>query len=276
MKVFFISTYFYDTNIYHCRLCLRSIVLTSKLALLFPPACNLAIDVGFVLDASGRVGHNNFRRIKKFVELVSRSFSISRSRARVGVIVYGSSARMQFGLNWYTNPRRLNRAIRRMRYTRGSRRTGKALQLAVGALFRRSRRKRVLITVMSGPSYDSVKIPSLQIHRAGIEVFAVGVTTQVRNQELRAIATDSRHIYMVNFSSLYGIVKSIVRKACRGIFKISLFFSLQKYYYNQTFLLCENIETILRVLTAFYYLSSSNNYAADHTTIYPVSIKKTK
>lgn len=189
-----------------------------KLPFLFPPACNLAIDIGFVLDASGRVGHNNFRRIKKFVELVSRSFSISRSRARVGVIVYGSSARMQFGLNWYTNPHRL-------RYTRGSRRTGKALQLAVGALFRRSRRKRVLITVMSGPSYDSVKIPSLQIHRAGIEVFAVGVTTQVRNQELRAIATDSRHIYMVNFNSLYGIVKSIVRKACRGIFKIS-FFSL--------------------------------------------------
>lgn len=271
-----ISTYFYDSNIHHCRLCLRSMVHTSKLAFLFPPACNLAIDIGFVLDASGRVGHNNFRRIKKFVELVSRSFSISRSRARVGVIVYGSSARMQFGLNWYTNPRRLNRAIRRMRYTRGSRRTGKALQLAVGALFRRSRRKRVLITVMSGPSYDSVKIPSLQIHRAGIEVFAVGVTTRVRNQELRAIATDSRHIYMVNFNSLYGIVKSIVRKACRGIFKISLFFSLQKYYYNQTFLLCENIETILRVLTVFYYLSSSNNYAADHTTIYPVSIKKTK
>ena len=181
------------------------------------PACNLAIDIGFVLDASGRVGRNNFRRMKQFVALISRSFSISRSRARVGVIVYGSSPRMQFGLNWYKNSRRLNRAIKRMRYTRGSRRTGKALQLAVGALFRRSRRKRVLITVTSGPSYDSVRIPSLQIHRAGIEVFAIGVTNRARNRELKAMATDPRHIYRVNFNSLNSIAKSIVRKACRGI-----------------------------------------------------------
>ena len=180
-------------------------------------ACNLAIDIGFVLDASGRRGLYNFRRIKQFVSLISRSFSISRSRARVGIIVYGSTARMEFGLNSYTNSRSLNRAIKRLRYTRGSRKTGKALRLVVGGLFRRSRKKRVLILVTNGQSYDSVKIPSFQIHQAGIEVFAVGVGTRVRNSELSAIATNPRHIYMVNFKTLNGIAKSIVRKACRGI-----------------------------------------------------------
>lgn len=131
--------------------------------------------------------------------------------------MYGSAARIQFGLNSYTNPRSLNRAIKRLRYTRGSRRTGKALQLVVGGLFRRSRKKRVLIVLTNGPAYDSVRIPSLQIHRAGIEVFAVGLGTRVRNSELSAIATDPRHIYMVNFKSLNGIAKNIVRKACKGI-----------------------------------------------------------
>ena len=180
-------------------------------------ACNLAIDIGFVLDASGRRGLYNFKRIKQFVALVSRSFSISRSRARVGVIVYGSTARMEFGLNSYTNSRNLNRAIKRLRYTRGSRKTGKALRIVVGGLFRRSRKKRVLILVTNGQSYDNVKIPSFQIHQAGIEVFAVGVGTRVRNSELSTIATDPRHIYMVNFKTLNGIARSIVRKACRGI-----------------------------------------------------------
>ena len=183
----------------------------------FISACNLAIDIGFVLDASGRRARYNFRRIKRFVGLIARSFSISRSRARVGVIVYGSTARMQFGLNSYTNPRSLNRAIKGLRYTRGSRRTGKALQLVVGGLFRRGRKKRVLIVLSTGPAYDSVRIPSLQIHRAGIEVFAVGVGTRVRNRELSAIATDPHHIYMVNFKALNGIAKSIVRKACKGV-----------------------------------------------------------
>ena len=180
-------------------------------------ACNLAIDIAFVLDASGRRGLYNFRRIRQFVALISRSFSISRSRARVGVIVYGSTARMEFGLNSYTNSRSLNRAIKRLRYTRGSRKTGKALRLVFEGLFRRSRKKRVLILVTNGQSYDSVKIPSSQIHQAGIEVFAVGVGTRVRNSELSAIATDPRHIYMVNFKTLNDIAKSIVRKACRGI-----------------------------------------------------------
>lgn len=180
-------------------------------------ACNLAIDIGFVLDASGRRGLHNFRRIKQFVALISRSFSISRSRARVGVIVYGATARMEFGLSSYTNPRSLNRAIKSLRYTRGSRKTGKALKLVVEGLFRRSRKKRVLILVTNGQSYDSVKIPSFQIHQAGIEVFAVGVGTRVRNSELSTIATNARHIYMVNIKTLKGIAKSIVRKACRGI-----------------------------------------------------------
>ena len=131
--------------------------------------------------------------------------------------MYGSNAYVQFGLNSYTNPRSLNRAIKRLRYTRGARRTGKALQLVVRGLFRRSRKKKVLIVVTNGPTYDSVRIPSLQVHRSGIEVFAVGVGTRVRNSELSAIATDVHHIYMVNFKSLYGIAKSIVRKACKGI-----------------------------------------------------------
>lgn len=195
-------------------------------------ACNLAIDIGFVLDASGRLGRRNFRRIKQFVALISRSFSISRSRARVGVIVYGSTARMQFGLNSYTNPRSLNRAVMRLRYSRGSRRTGKALELVVGGLFRRSRKKRVLIVLTNGRASDSVRIPSLQIHRAGIETFAIGVGTRASNKELSTIATDPRHIYMVNFNSLNGIAKGIVRKACKGICHCLFFgaFSITRWF----------------------------------------------
>lgn len=91
------------------------------------------------------------------------------------------------------------------------------MKLVVEGLFRRSRKKRVLILVTNGQSYDRVKIPSFQIHQAGIEVFAVGVGTRVRNSELSTIATNARHIYMVNIKTLKGIAKSIVRKACRGI-----------------------------------------------------------
>lgn len=71
--------------------------------------------------------------------------------------------------------------------------------------------------VTTGQSADSIRIPTLQIHRAGIEVFAVGVGTRVRNSELSAIATGPRHIYMVTFKTINSAVKSITRKACKGI-----------------------------------------------------------
>ena len=106
---------------------------------------------------------------------------------------------------------------------RGSRRTGRALQLALSRLFRRSRKKRVLIFVSSGRSDDSVRIPSLRIHQARIETFAIGVGSGVRNRELSSIATDARHTYMVTSKTLNGIVKSIIRKACKGIFSHLVF-----------------------------------------------------
>jgi len=184
----------------------------------FQSACSLSIDIGFVLDSSGRIARRGFARIKQFVRLLSRSFRISQSRGRVGIVVYGSYPRLEFGLNRYTNRRSLDRAIRRLRYMRGSRRTGKALRLALSGLFRRSRKKRVLIFVTSGQATDGVSVPSLQIHQAGIETFAIGVGTRTRNRELSAIATDARHVYMVTVKTLNSIIKSIVRKACKGTF----------------------------------------------------------
>lgn len=138
----------------------------------------------------------------------------------MGVIVYGSYPRLEFGLNRYTNVRSLDRAIKRLRYIRGSRRSGRALKLALNGLFRHSRKKRVMIFLTSGRAGDSVRVPSLKIHRAGIETFAIGVGTRFSHRELSAIATDARHTYMVNFKTLNGIVKGIVRKACKGTFFI--------------------------------------------------------
>ena len=180
-------------------------------------ACSLSIDVGLVLDASAGVGRWGFSRIKHFARLIARSFTISQSYGRVGVIVFGSSPRMEFGLNRYFNVLHLDRTIERLRFIGGPRRSGKALELALNGLFRGSRKKKVMIFVTKGPAVDSVRLPSLRIHQSGIETFAIGIGSRTSNSELRAIATNARHTYMVTFKTLKSIVKSIVRQACKGI-----------------------------------------------------------
>lgn len=183
---------------------------------LYSIACSLSIDVGLVLDSSARVGRWGFRQIKRFARLIARSFTISQKYGRVGVIVYGSYPRVEFGLNRYFNARYVDRTIERLRFIGGLRRTGKALEMALSGLFRGSRKKRVLVFVTNGPAADGIRLPSLRIHQSGIETFAIGIGSRSSHRELSAIATNARHTYMVTFRTLKSIVKSIVRKACKG------------------------------------------------------------
>ena len=183
---------------------------------LYSIACSLSIDVGLVLDSSASVGRWGFGQIKQFARLIARSFAISQKFGRVGVIIYGSYPRVEFGLNRYFNARHLDRTIERLRLIGGLRRTGKALELALSGLFRGSRKKRVLIFVTNGPAADGIRLPSLRIHQSGIETFAIGIGSRSSHRELSAIATNARHTYMVTFRTLKSIVKSIVRKACKG------------------------------------------------------------
>ena len=176
------------------------------------------------MDASAGVGRWGFRQMKHFARLVARSFTISQSYGRVGVIVYGSYPRIEFGFNRYLKALNLDRTIEILRFIGGARRTGKALGLALNGLFRGSRKKRVLIFVTNGPAADSVRLPSLRIHQSGIEAFAIGIGSRTSNSELRAIATNARHTYIVTFKALKSIVKSVVRKACKGNYSILLIY----------------------------------------------------
>ena len=61
--------------------------------------CHARVDLGFVVEASASLekhGKGNFRRILDFVEITIRKFSISRSKARVGVVTYGAKTDLVF------------------------------------------------------------------------------------------------------------------------------------------------------------------------------------
>ena len=61
--------------------------------------------------------------------------------------------------------------------------------------------------------------PSREIQEAGIEVFAIGVTQNAAQEELRIMATDpdTQHVYQVpTFDQLHSVVEPIATRICHG------------------------------------------------------------
>ena len=103
-------------------------------------------------------------------------------------------------------------------YTGGLTATGTALQYVRNSLIfnsaagARSGAKKVVFVLTDGRSNRGVSpgIPARQLKRAGVIIFALGVTNRIRNRELLEIATSKRHVFHVaNYATLYQVTKAI-------------------------------------------------------------------
>jgi len=114
---------------------------TPKIILFFSD-CTTAVDLVFVVDASGSIGKDNFNMMRDILIKIIRHFSVSDYHARIGVIKYSNAPQRVFHLHKSQKLGflRLEQKIRKMRYTKGGTRTGKALAMAY-KMFKKSKRK---------------------------------------------------------------------------------------------------------------------------------------
>ena len=46
------------------------------------------MDLGFIIDGSGSIGQDNFKKVLDFVKDIVRNFDISQDETHIGLIVY--------------------------------------------------------------------------------------------------------------------------------------------------------------------------------------------
>ena len=83
---------------------------------LFPSVCRSLVDLVILIDGSRSVGRRNFRKVIDFVKSFVSFFPLSARETRVGVIVFSSRSRVEFGLNRYGSRAQVVRAINRIRF----------------------------------------------------------------------------------------------------------------------------------------------------------------
>lgn len=178
--------------------------------------CKARVDLGFIVDGSGSVGRANFIRSLNFIKNLISSFVISPRNSRVGILLYSNRVIPVFSFGQYKGLRSLLRAIDRIKYPGGGTKTGRALSYSRRYLFARSNRRKVLILMTDGKSYDRVGKPAAVLRNMGVEVFTLGVGKRISMKQLTQIASNRRHVFTANFRNLGSFVRAIKQKACKG------------------------------------------------------------
>ena len=187
------------------------------------------IDIYFVMDESGSVGSSNYQLMKQFVYDTVNAFDIGLDDTQVGVISYSSSATARFYLNNYHDKSTLLSAINNLPYNGGGTNTAGAIDLLRQSGFTSLNGGRpesqaiprvgVVITDGYSNSYSATVTAAQSAHDDDIILFAVGIGTNVNNNELDAIASDLSYVSNLDgFDSTQfaALQTTITNEACTG------------------------------------------------------------
>ncbi len=122
------------------------------------------MDVGIIMDRSGSVGSENFKKSRNFVRTLVHRFQISSHGTRVGIIAYQSSSHLavKFRDVHAQTPSAMSALIDRIGYTGGGTRTDIALEMANSGLFSsaggdRGDKPNVLVVITDGKTNHGSK-----------------------------------------------------------------------------------------------------------------------
>uniref|UniRef100_A0A667GWF5 Vitrin n=1 Tax=Lynx canadensis TaxID=61383 RepID=A0A667GWF5_LYNCA len=180
--------------------------------------CLNSADIGFVIDGSSSVGTGNFRTVLQFVANLSKEFEISDIDTRIGAVQYTYEQRLEFGFDDYNTKSDILNAIKRVGYWSGGTSTGAAINYALEQLFKKSKpnKRKLMILITDGRSYDDVRIPAMVAHHKGVITYAIGVAWAAQD-ELEVIATHPAkdHSFFVDeFDNLYKFVPKVIQNIC--------------------------------------------------------------
>lgn len=193
------------------------------------PKCGLA-DIVFVIDSSGSIDDTdpgNWRLVLDFIVDFVDNLDIGEDGARVGMVVYSETASSSFYLNSYFNKDVLRREIYAQPHLDSFTNTSGGLRVMKDEQFTFQRGDRpgirnMAIVVTDGQSNrdaDRTIQDAEEARRQGIEIFSIGISTAVNENELRGISSQPQEMnrnwfQSQDFRMLESVVSDLIRSAC--------------------------------------------------------------
>ncbi|XP_045171316.1 cartilage matrix protein-like [Mercenaria mercenaria] len=171
-------------------------------------------DIMFVVDMSSSIWVKYFKDQLQFIADLVSFFDINSGKTRVGMLTFSNDTELQFHLGTYNSQEDIRTAIQSVQSKGGITNTHLALHEARYEMFNSKHGSRsgdvvhICIVITDGVS----RLPKMTVvesnlnHRAGMEVFAIGVGDDIDVKELNDIASRPEYVFEVNG---YGALKQI-------------------------------------------------------------------
>ncbi|KAM9187607.1 collagen alpha-5(VI) chain [Dugong dugon] len=175
-------------------------------------------DVMFLVDSSGSIGTDNYRKMKTFMKNLLAKIPIGPEKTQIGVVQFSGDSKEEFPLNKYFTQKEISDVIDRMTLINQNTLTGSALTF-VAQYFTHPKGARpdvrkFLILITDGEAQDSVREPARQLRDEGVIIFSVGVFGANRTQ-LEEISGDGSLVFQVeNFDILKAIESQLIFRVC--------------------------------------------------------------
>lgn len=193
-------------------------------------SCNTTVDVAFIIDSSGSIARRNYVKIKTFVKYVARSFGISPSGSRAGIVLYSTSASVKAQFGQYPTTEEFVKAVDSLPHERGLTYIDRALNLAASQLFPRARKNvpKLAMLLTDGRQTDplgtvNLREASAPLRNQGVRVVAFGVGKSINVRELRlTVERDEDVIIVMKFDDLINKVRTYTANLCQAAGKRNL------------------------------------------------------
>ena len=180
-----------------------------------------------MIDSSESVGLQNYQKLINFVRNIAKTLQISASGSHASVVIFSGTARVQIKLDDHDDIREFNKALQDVPYLGEKTRIDKALRVATVGVFNsragmRAGVRRVAVLLTDGHqtrTFDSIPLRYAvePLRRKRVNVFAVGIGSDVRHDELRSVTNSGQNVLLVKtFQGLAGIAEQLSKKMCSG------------------------------------------------------------
>lgn len=204
---------------------------------MFLVACRKSIDLAFILDASGTIDDSQWKMTKDFVTGVSNGFRLASNGTRVSIVSYSTLPHIERRFDDKTARDNIAEFLESMSQPRGDTRTDRALKMARDEMLvseagaRDFTPKAIVIVTDGGDKPDTTAKFAEQRARElkdmdGATIVALGVGDKVDQYELRQLASDPDHAFLVAaYDDIIGYVKSAADAVCTGELCLKLRFT---------------------------------------------------
>lgn len=186
---------------------------------LSPVACKQKkTDVMFLVDSSGSIGFENFKKMQNFMKEVVNQSDIGLNQVHIGIVQFSTTQKEEFQLNKYSTKSDIIEAIGRMTALEKNTYTGEALAFVADyftpAKGARPSVNNILILITDGEAQDEVKTPAEALREKGIIIYSVGVFNANKTQLEEISGRPENVFYVENFDILNQIKDNIIFGIC--------------------------------------------------------------